>query len=37
MKDTDLIRSKGSDVAAVLIPLVTWSAVNVTADANDFH
>ena len=32
MKDTELIMSKGSSV----IPLVTWSVVNVTTDINDF-
>ena len=36
MKDTEIIIAKGSCMAAI-IPLVTWSVVNVTADVNDIH
>ena len=37
MKDTELIRSKGSGLLQLLIPFITWSIVNVSADVNDFH
>ena len=37
MKDTELIRAKSFGIAAVLIPLITWSVVNVIADINDFR
>ena len=37
MKDTELIRAKTLVLLQLLIPLITWSVVNVTADINDFR
>ena len=37
MKDTELIRAKSFGLLQLLIPLITWSVVNVTADINDFR
>ena len=37
MKYTELIRAKSLVLMQFLIPLITWSVVNVTADINDFR
>ena len=37
MKDVALVRSEGSGVAKLLIPLATWSVVNVTAEVKNFR
>ena len=39
MKDTELIRVKSFGIVflQLLIPLITWSVVNVAADINDFR
>ena len=37
MEDAELVRTEGSGVLQLLIPLVTWYVVNVTAEVNDFR
>ena len=37
MEDDDLVRPKARVLLQILIPLVTWSVVNGTAEVKDFR